>query len=76
MTSLSQLVNAMLEALPSAESGAESGLPTRTALAPAVRRLLGAASPRPGARDTATGTADDPRAAFRAHLVEKYGGAA
>lgn len=72
MGSLSQLVNALLAALPSAEAG----LPAPSTLAPAVRRLLGVARPLMGAGDAAIRAEDDPRAAYRAHLVDKYGGAA
>ena len=72
MGSLSQLVNALLAALPSAEGG----LPAPSTLAPAVRRLLGVARPSVGAGDAAIRADDDPRAAYRAHLVDKYGGAA
>jgi hypothetical protein len=54
---LSQLVNGFLAALPSDE-----GDPGLADLSPAVRRLCGVA---------AGGTTD--RAAYRAHLSEKYG---
>lgn len=72
MGSLSQLVNALLAALPSAEAG----LPAPSTLAPAVRRLLGVARPPVGAGDAEIRADDAPRAAYRAHLVAKYGGAA